>query len=352
MKIGAAISPYQHFGLCNCDLPDEPGARHIEYFEEDVKRAKAIGLDAFRTGVEWALIEPREEVLDRRWLGFFERYLATIREEGLELWLTAHHFTNPKWVWKIGGWESRDTAKRFLRYIELILQNFYKYINYLIIFNEPEIYVYLAYLKGDLPPHGYLAYRHAGRALENILNVIQAARDVSKSYGVKATFTHPYRKYVGRGPAKLLAYALSKLAPSSLEVAKEMDVLAINFYVVTEVKLGDFRNLLKPEALLALRRHKIAITEYGVATRNEALREAYLCRMAQVFEELRPEAAIWWSLLHGYEWGLGYSPFFALFDEARRPTPLALKMRRIIENPPRACGELPEDLGLEWRAAL
>ncbi|MGC8582448.1 MAG: family 1 glycosylhydrolase [Thermoproteus sp.] len=352
MKIGAAISPYQHFGICGCDLPDEIGARHIQFFEKDILLAKKIGLDSFRTGIEWALLEPVRGKYSITWLNFFEKYLDYIEGAGLEIWLTAHHFTNPRWIWKEGGWESKNIIKLFLNYIDIILRNFKKYIKFLLIFNEPEIYVYLAYLKGDLPPYGFFAYKHAARAFSNIREAILAARDLAKSYGVPASFTHPYRKYRAKPHLKPLEWVFTKLSPSTLDLAKEMDVAAINFYVVTEVSLGDFRSLLEPEALLELKAPRIAVTEYGIATRNERVRSAYLCEMARVFRKIEPVAVIWWSFLHGYEWGLGYKPFFALIDENRRPTPLALSMRRILEAPPPECGPLPRDLGIEWRMAL
>ncbi len=350
MRIGAAISPYQHFGICRCDLPDEAGALHIQFFEKDIGAARNIGLDAFRTGIEWALLEPERGKYSKSWTTFFERYLSYIKERGLELWLTAHHFTNPAWIWKEGGWESKNVVKYFLNYIDYTLRFFRKYIDYLLVFNEPEIYIYLAYLKGDLPPHGYLAYKHAERALKNIEEAIVGARDLAKSYGVSVSFTHPYRVYRARPP--LLGWILTRIMPSTFELAEQMDVMAVNFYVVTEISLGRFRNVLEPEALLRLKGRRVAVTEYGIASRNEDVRLAYLCRMARVFKEIRPMAAIWWSFLHGYEWGLGYRPFFALLDERRRPTRLALAMRSVLENPPEECGAVPQDLGLEWRIAL
>ncbi|CCC82158.1 family 1 glycosylhydrolase [Thermoproteus tenax] len=353
MKIGAAISPYQHFGICGCDLPDEEGARHLQFYEEDIRAAKGLGLDVFRTGIEWALIEPQRGFIDKRWADFFARYLNYVKETGLEIWLTAHHFTNPKWIWKIGAWESKEILAHFKNYIEFILINYNRNIDYLIIFNEPEIYVYLAYLRGILPPYGYLAYKHAKRAFDNIREAILEARDIARSYGVRATFTHPYNKYIARNLRhKPVAWILTRLSPTTLDIAREMDIVAVNYYVATEVSFGDFENVLRPELLLDLRKYKIAVTEYGIATRNEAIREAYLCHMSTVFKELAPEAAIWWSLLHGYEWGLGYRPFFALLDERRRPTRLALNMRRILESPPRECGDVPSRMGLEWRISL
>ncbi|MEZ0248860.1 MAG: family 1 glycosylhydrolase [Thermoproteus sp.] len=352
MKIGAAISPYQHFGICGCDLPDEIGARHIQFYEDDIDLAKKIGLDVFRTGAEWGLLEPKAGHYDLKWASFFQKYFAYIKERGLELWLTAHHFTNPPWIWKEGGWESKNIVSYFLKYIDFILRNFNKYIDILIIFNEPEIYVYLSYLKGDLPPYGFLAYKHAARAFENIKEAIVSARDLAKSYGVASTFTHPYRKYRAGALLKPLEWILSKMSPSSFKLAEEMDLLAVNFYIVTEISLGDFVNVLEPEALLDLRGRKVAVTEYGIATRNEEIREAYLCKMSHIFREVKPITAIWWSFLHGYEWGLGYKPFFALLDENRRPTRLALKMRKMLEAPPDTCGPIPRRLGLEWRVAL
>jgi beta-glucosidase len=352
MRIGAAISPYQHFGICGCDLPDEVGARHIQFFERDVSLAKSIGLDLFRTGIEWALLEPASGKYSKTWLNFFERYLSYIKSVGLEVWLTAHHFTNPRWIWREGGWESKVAMKSYLNYIDLILRNYKNYMDFLLLFNEPEIYIYLAYLKGDLPPYGFIAYKHAAKAFNNIKEAILAARDLAKSYGVPVSFTHPYRKYRAKSLLKPLEPIFTKISYSTLDLAKEMDIISINFYIVSEISLGGYRNVLEPEALLELRAPRIAVTEYGIATRNERIRSAYLCEMAHVFRRIEPVAAIWWSLLHGYEWGLGYKPFFALIDENRKPTPLALNMRRMLEAPPPDCGPLPRDLGIEWRTAL
>jgi beta-glucosidase len=77
--------------------------------------------------------------------------------------------------------------------------------------------------------------------------------------------------------------------------------------------------------------------------------------MARVFAELKPVTAIWWSFLHGYEWGLGYWPFFALVDVdpvtyERRFTPLAERFREVLLSPPAECKEIVElDMGYEWR---
>jgi len=353
VKIGAAVSPYQHFGFCQCDMPDEPGAYHILFYDEDIALAKSMGLDVFRTGIEWALVEPSEGRYNNEGLRLFKKYLSDIKAAGLETWVTLHHFTNPRWVWKYGGWESRETSKRFLAYIDLVARELGEYIDVAVIFNEPNMYTFLAYIRGDLPPHGFLSLKHMKSAQDNIDRVVLDARDVLKSYGVSATFTHSYSKFESKNKLfKPILYFLNRQNLKYLDMFKEMDYTSLNFYVVGRYENFTLRFTLRPKALLEVKHVKpLAVTEFGIASRNEKLRYEYLCAMANVFQEVKPAVAIWWSFLHGYEWGLGYQPFFALIDikgTRRVPTPLAFKFRDTLRNPPR-CQLEEVDLGLEWR---
>jgi len=137
-----------------------------------------------------------------------------------------------------------------------------------------------------------------------------------------------------------------------MDMFKEMDYTAVNFYVVGRYDDFALRFVLRPRGLLEVKAPTpLAVTEFGIATRNEELRYRYLCAMASVLKEANATAAIWWSFLHGYEWGLGYQPFFALVDvlgTRRVITPLAKVFRTTLENPPR-CVLDEVDLGLEWR---
>ncbi|MEM3834342.1 family 1 glycosylhydrolase [Pyrobaculum sp.] len=353
MKVGAAVSPYQHFGFCGCDLPDEPGAQHLIFYEEDLEIAKSIGLDVFRTGVEWALIEPAEGRYDKEAIRLFRQYLADVKSKGFEMWVTLHHFTNPRWVWRRGGWESREVASRFVSYVELVARELGDLIDVAVIFNEPNMYTFLAYIKGDLPPHGFLSIKHMRRAQAVIDEAIAAARDVLKSYGLKATFAHSYSKFESRSPVfKPAVYYLNRQNSKYLEMFREMDYAGVNFYVVGRYDDFALRFVLRPEALLEVKTPRpLAVTEFGVASRNEEFRYRYLCAMANVFKKAKPVVAIWWSLLHGYEWGLGYQPFFALIDvrgTKRLVTPLARRFREILLSPhPCDLGEV--EMGLEWR---
>jgi beta-glucosidase len=359
--VGAAISPYQHFGLCECDMPDEPGARHLAFYEQDLSLAGQIGLDVFRTGIEWALVEPEEGRYSHEWLELFRQYLSAVRERGMQAWVTLHHFTNPRWVWRHGGWLSGHVARKFAAYAELVARELGDLIDVAIIFNEPNVYPHLAYTRGVLPPHAFMAERLAAAAMENIITAIAMARDALKSYGVRCTFTYSYTLVEGRDPVSVSLRLAAWLQDGVFrQLFREMDLTAVNFYVVSYFDGYGIRHKLKPRALLAARRWApgpLAVTEFGIPTRDETLRFRYLCTMARVLAELGPVAAVWWSFLHGYEWGLGYRPFFALVDVdretwERRLTPLALRFRETLLSPPAECGEINEiDMGYEWRWA-
>ncbi|ABO08056.1 family 1 glycosylhydrolase [Pyrobaculum calidifontis] len=351
MLIGAAVSPYQHFGFCRCDLPDERGAQHFLFYEEDLDIARGIGLDAFRTGVEWGLLEPREAVYDGETVKLFRTYLSSAKSRGLKLWVTLHHFTNPRWVWKWGGWESREVAKRFLSYVDLVARELGDLIDVALIFNEPNTYAYLAYIRGDLPPYGFLAVKHWRRAQAVINAAIAEARDVLKQYGIPTTFTFSYTKIRASPLLRPVTYALEGHR-QYMDMFREMDYTAINYYVVGKFKDLALTYVLEPEELGRVKAPTpLAVTEFGIATRDEELRLQYLCAMANIFQRVKPVAVFWWSFLHGYEWGMGYQPFFALVDvvgTTRVITPLAKSFRKVLESPP-PCQLGKLDLGLEWR---
>lgn len=354
MLIGAAVAPYQHFGFCKCDLPDEPGAYHLLYYEEDIKIARDIGLEAFRTGIEWALVEPREGIRDLEAIRLFRKYLSYIKEAGLKTWVTLHHFTNPRWVWKYGGWESRHVAKKFIEYVDLVGRELGGLIDVALIFNEPNMYTFLAYVRGVLPPFGFLSIKHMRNAQRVIDDAIVQARDVLKSYGVATSFTYSYTKFeTNQLIFRPVSSILNNMNKKYIDLFRHMDYTAVNFYVVSRYTGFSLRYVLRPRELLRVNPPTpLAVTEFGVASRDEEFRTRYLCAMANVFREARPVAVFWWSFLHGYEWGLGYTPFFALVDikkdGSRSITPLAEIYTKTLRNPP-LCDIEEVDLGLEWR---
>ena len=355
MLVGAAISVYQHFGVCGCDMEETQGAMHVAFYEWDLDMARGLGLDAIRTGVEWGLVEHVEGRLNTHWVEFYRRYLSRARELGLAVWATLHHFTNPPWIHRYGGWTNRRVARAYVRYVDRVLAELGDLIDVAVLFNEPSTYALLAYIHGVLPPHHQLDLPGFRRALDNILEAVAEARDVARGYGITTSATHMLGAVSPRGlTARLAAKVIEWLYMREADALRVVDILGVNIYVVTLLRGLRASYVAAPQHVAgAVSRipGRKAITEAGIATRDHTLKEWYMCMLARSLPEV--EAVFWWSLLHGYEWGIGYKPFFALIDVLRDytrvVTPPARKYASIMRERP-ACAERPMPMPVgDWR---
>ena len=85
-------------------------------YREDITLAASLGLNAFRFSIEWARIEPEQGFYSRAELDHYRRVLAACHESGLATAVTFWHFTTPRWIAALGGWENAATADHFVRY--------------------------------------------------------------------------------------------------------------------------------------------------------------------------------------------------------------------------------------------
>jgi len=79
---------------------------HYGRFDEDFRLAASLGHTAQRISVEWSRIEPEEGRFDEGELDHYRAVCDSIRHHGMVPTVTLHHFTNPLWVERQGGWEN------------------------------------------------------------------------------------------------------------------------------------------------------------------------------------------------------------------------------------------------------
>jgi len=354
---GGGISDYQHFGGTKCDLPEIPAAKHAQYFEDDFRILEELGLNAFRTTIEWARIEPSEGKIDKESVEFYHEYFSRLKKIGITTIVTLHHFTNPKWIHKYGGWLSEKTVTKFLEYVDFVCQEFRKYIDYYLTINEPTIYTQLAYLSGSngLPPYRKNA-KEARRCLRNLDEAILKSYEIIHKAGeAKVGVAHDFSplSLALQDGKNLFSWLLQKISwnPRYANHVKnwenKFDFCGVNYYCKTF--LG--KTLPNPEGLRKIckyifekYRKPILITENGLPNRNDAQKSAYLMLHlksladSMMLDETEIIGYCWWSFLHGYEWRLGYKPFFALVDVdidrkyKRTPTQTAYIYSDVIKN--------------------
>lgn len=335
---GACLCDYQHFGGSKCDLPLRWTARHSQFYKEDFKFIRQLGLNAFRTGIEWARIEPRENFIDKEAVKFYHDYFTALREEGVKTFVTLHHFTNPVWIHDYGGWLSKRTVEKFAAYVDFVSSEFDNYIDYYIVIGEPAIYAYSSYMAGEagLPPY-HTDINEGLRCLDNLIEALAKGCKTIHKNNSKAIvgFSQFVSTFVPENPSDpdnlqmcetakdLMVYSI----PDALKDA--VDYIGIDYYIKTYISKEGIptKGEIDPEGLryhlkdfYERYRKPIAIIENGFPTRDEEMKIKYMLdhlkqvRDAIYEDKINVFAYLWWSFLHGYEWGHEYRPFFALID--------------------------------------
>jgi beta-glucosidase len=152
-------------------------------FEEDFRRCQALGLNAFRLGIEWSRVQPhppmrveshssvaelppRAEKLpshaevratdgfDRAALDRYAEIISSCMAHGLEPVVTLHHFVHPEWLGP-DAWLENRTPALFATYVREavghICSRLPRPIQWFISINEPNMLVLNSYLGRQFP---------------------------------------------------------------------------------------------------------------------------------------------------------------------------------------------------------
>ncbi|HHW95280.1 MAG TPA: glycoside hydrolase family 1 protein [Mogibacterium sp.] len=125
---------------------------HWEKWEEDDALMAELGIRHARIGIEWVRIEPELGVFDETGLQHYIDELTYMRSKGIEPLVTLHHFSNPSWFEKLGGFTDYENVKYFIEFAEYVVKGFGDLCNQYITINEPNVYAHGAYLGEGFPP--------------------------------------------------------------------------------------------------------------------------------------------------------------------------------------------------------
>jgi beta-glucosidase len=123
-----------------------------ENAERDFDLAQELGLNALRLSVEWSRIEPQEGKFDTAALLRYRQMLEGLHQRGIEPFVSLHHFTNPVWLEREGGFLNPATPQRFARFAQKVVAVLGDLCHHWVTFNEPNVYATLGYVTGEFPP--------------------------------------------------------------------------------------------------------------------------------------------------------------------------------------------------------
>ena len=368
---GAATSAYQVEGNnINCDWwqwEKETGrensgsaCRHYEFYEQDFDLAKSLNHNSHRLSIEWSRIEPEEGKFSQAELKHYIDVIISLRSRNIEPLVTLHHFTNPIWLSKSGGWENKRSVVYFLRYCDFMIRSLAKYVRYWITINEPNVYISHAYILGVWPPQAKSLPK--AKAVEDnlVLAHIKAFSLIHKIYKELCLFE----------PSVSIAQNIQAFVPCTANLKnrfaayfrdkwynfgflnkimrhKTMDFVGVNYYSrqLVELEKWGISNLavdvcknnhhpvkknslgwdIYPEglyeALLKLKIYglPVIITENGICTQDDSLRWEYIYSHLKNIHLAMEKGVhltgyLYWSLMDNFEWDKGFGPRFGLID--------------------------------------
>lgn len=326
---------------------------HYHRWREDADLMAALDLQVYRFGIEWARICPTPERVDEAAIAHYREEMSYLREQGIKLLLTIHHFNNPRWFEEKGGFLKRENLKYFFAFTDLVVRSFGDLVAEYITINEPNVYATNSYYFGDWPP-GEKSFQKALTIMANLaychIRAYEMIHKIRREMGyqdTKVSFAHHFRVFDPANPKSLRHRIFQGLitqasffgkfiwplkAPAPVERGEYADFIGLNYYTRSTVsqfndgvRAGAPKNDLGweiyPEGLVRcaeklyrLLHRPIYITENGTCDNRDAFRCRYLYDHLKVISEsaLPIERYYHWCFCDNFEWIEGESARFGL----------------------------------------
>lgn len=355
-------------------------------YREDIALLAGLGFQAYRFSIEWARIEPEEGVFSQAAINHYRRVAATCLEFGITPIVTFHHFTNPLWLTKDGGWENPASVDRFARYCEFAGRGLGDLIGWACTINEANIPILLTAVRENLekdkpwPPQQWPAlaaacggtpakfapYLHCNGhvASPNLITAHRKAYDVLKGqgHGYPVGITLALQHFEAKPGGEAIRDLADQIVNGQfLEAARGDDFVGVQTYTrilfdangpmmaPPGAKLTQMGYEYYPESLEGTIRSAarisgcpILVTENGIGTEDDSDRLDYTRRALEgvlrcIGDGIDVRGYLHWSAFDNFEWLLGYEPKFGLIacdraTQARTPKPSAYWLGRVARR--------------------
>lgn len=195
-----------HNGNSACD--------HYHRFREDVSIMKEIGIMAYRFSIDWSRVLPEGfGPVNERGIAFYDSLIDELLKNGIEPYITLHHWELPYEIYKRGGWMNPQIVEWFGEYARLIAGRFSDRVTYFFTLNEPQCFVGLGYLTGDHAPGIKAPLRDTFEMAHNALKAHGRAVQMLRQYGKQ-------RLTVGYAPTCGMCYPETEKA-KDIEAARQ-----------------------------------------------------------------------------------------------------------------------------------
>lgn len=397
---GTASCTYQDSGFQNCPgsqwhrwekktLPHTNQSKKsldlFTIYQKDpmfiVDQLKKLGVNSYRTSIEWSQIEPTEGEFKQEALDVYINFFKSLKANGIEPMVTLHHFSEPQWFHDKGSFEKERNIQNFINFASYVypgLTQDYQgkpLVKWICTINEPSIEAFSRYVRGAYSPGIKFDFQRAGSFIQGAMKahfaVYKELKKLNSSEEVKIGFTHQYLKFEAGNPLVLPAtrYLTALINNTVLNIFKnkqfslkvplmcniqtdfsedevKSDFIGVQFYTRPIISLTGSIPQHDNEAMTQMPFREdpaglyeavvdtykatnipIIVTENGISTHSDEQRNRYMQRALyslKMAEQDLPARAVQgyyqWSLVDNLEWDLGMEPqAFGAFEAIKTP---------------------------------
>lgn len=320
--------------------------RHEQKYPEDVSIIASLAPN-YRMSLMWSRLQ-REPlgVFHEETRKEYHNLLQQLRSRDIGIMMVLHHFTNPLWFSKLGGWEKRENIALWEDYAKKLVNEYGAYVSLWNTFNEPNLYTSMGWIAGEFPP-----FRKNLLAAKKVIENISVAHNNLYNY-IKEKYPDTMvgishncaifsaQNLLGHIPAKFIDWLYMDYAAG---LFAHTDFFGMSYYAriahdpfpITYIETPEkIRKLGKahddmweyyPQGLKeCLHRYwdiykkPVIITENGICTKNDIHRinaiQDYLKLVHQAINEgIDVRGYYHWSAWDNFEWSLGPTFQFGLY---------------------------------------
>ncbi|KAF1299424.1 6-phospho-beta-galactosidase [Enterococcus sp. JM4C] len=165
---GAATAAYQTEGSTTVDgkgrvlwdqfleeqgrFSADPACDFYNQYPIDFKNAREFGITSLRVSIAWSRIFPEGYgKIEPRGVAFYHRMFKEMKDNGIEPYVTLHHFDTPEALFVKGDWLNKEMIDHFTDFATFCFEE-YKEIHFWITINEPTTLAKQQRITGTFPP--------------------------------------------------------------------------------------------------------------------------------------------------------------------------------------------------------
>ena len=347
---------------------------HWKRYPDDIKLIKKLGVSHYRFSVEWSKIQPKQDYFDIKVLEHYSKKINMLIENDIVPVITLHHFTNPIWFEKLGGFEKESNIDFFVSFCKYVFKEYSNKVHFWCTINEPNVFVSQGYFSGIFPP-GKQTPQLSSIVLKNLLNAhvevyyslkkmengskvkIGLVKNINQfepwrrwnifdwiiSYLVNQFFNNSTINFLKTGIYKIYIPGLMSIYHKNEKAIKSTDFFGLNYYSHNHLKmqfsfkepftlkyckediLTDMPYTIYGEGIyraietVSKLNVPIYITENGIADSKDKYRDLYIKRYIYAVSKAIKDGYdvrgyFYWSLMDNFEWAFGYDMKFGLFS--------------------------------------